>query len=53
MNSTYLKSGKILVGGLAILGMTFVGLVVASLVLGKGPFTMIGVIVGLIVDLTK
>ena len=33
--------------------MTSVGLVVASLVLGKGPFTMIGVIAGLIVDLAS
>ena len=45
------KVFKITVGVLAVLGMVFVGLIMASLIMGYGPFTYIGVLVAKIPSL--
>ena len=46
-----MKAQKILVGVLAILGVTFVGLIISSLMMGYGPFTLISIIVWTILEL--
>ena len=44
------ESVKKLVGVLAFLGVIFVGLMITSIAMGYGPFTMIAVIVGYVLQ---